>query len=72
MPHETVRASANCANANFEVDLKAGLNVLVFKVVQLLAGWQGSVRFTDSDGQPVQGSSPLPMVPCDHGEEKHR
>lgn len=37
------------------VELKAGLNVLVFKVVNQEHGWQGSVRFTDPAGQPVQG-----------------
>jgi WD40 repeat protein len=37
------------------VGLKAGLNVLVFKVVNENAGWQGSVRFTDAAGQPVKG-----------------
>jgi eukaryotic-like serine/threonine-protein kinase len=37
------------------VELKAGLNVLVFKVVNQEHGWQGSVRFTDPAGQPVKG-----------------
>ena len=39
------------------VDLKAGLNVLVFKVVNATAYWLGSVRFTDAAGQPVRGIS---------------
>ncbi len=37
------------------VELKAGLNVLVFKVVNEPADWRGSVRFTDAAGQPVKG-----------------
>ena len=37
------------------VALKAGLNVLVFKVVNGLGGWAGSVRFVDAAGKPVPG-----------------
>jgi hypothetical protein len=41
------------------VELKAGLNVLVFKVVRSwMYGdrpWSGSVRFTNADGSPAQG-----------------
>jgi len=37
------------------VDLRAGLNVLVFKVVNEISGWRGSVRFTDAADQPVKG-----------------
>ena len=37
------------------VDLKAGVNVLVFKVVNETLDWQGSIRFTDAAGQPVKG-----------------
>jgi predicted NACHT family NTPase len=37
------------------VDFRAGLNVVVFKVVNEAAGWQGCLRFTDADGQPVKG-----------------
>ena len=37
------------------LELKAGLNVLVFKVVNELMGWQGSVRLTDCDGKPLPG-----------------
>ncbi len=36
------------------VELKAGLNVLVFKVVNEAYDWRGSVRFTDAAGQPVK------------------
>jgi WD40 repeat protein len=37
------------------VAFEAGLNVLVFKVVNESQGWQGSVRFTDAAGQPISG-----------------
>ena len=37
------------------VELKAGVNVLVFKVVNETGGWMGSVRFTDPDGNPLKG-----------------
>ena len=37
------------------VELKAGLNVLVFKVPRASVGWNGSVRFTDAEGNPVKG-----------------
>jgi len=37
------------------VELKAGLNVLVFKVVNETGDWQGSIRFADGAGQPVKG-----------------
>ncbi len=37
------------------VELIAGLNVLVFKVLNEEGHWQGSVRFTDAYGQPVKG-----------------
>jgi WD40 repeat protein len=37
------------------VNLKAGVNVLVFKVVNTVGGgWKGSLRFTDAAGQPVK------------------
>jgi hypothetical protein len=32
-----------------------GLNVLVFKVVNEIADWEGSIRFTDAQGNPVTG-----------------
>jgi hypothetical protein len=38
-----------------DVELKAGLNVLLFKVVNEEEEWQGSVRFTDAAGHPVKG-----------------
>jgi hypothetical protein len=37
------------------VSLKAGLNVLVFKVVNELGPWQGSIRITAAAGQPLEG-----------------
>jgi len=37
------------------VALQAGLNVLVFKVVNEQQDWRGSIRFTDAAGQPVKG-----------------
>jgi len=37
------------------VELKAGLNVLVLKVVNVTPGWAGSVRFVDAAGKPVPG-----------------
>ena len=37
------------------VELKPGLNVLVFKVVNLVRYWKGSIRFTDAAGQPLKG-----------------
>jgi eukaryotic-like serine/threonine-protein kinase len=39
------------------VELKAGLNVLVFKVVNEVLEWQGSVSLSDAAGQPIQGIS---------------
>jgi WD40 repeat protein/serine/threonine protein kinase len=37
------------------VEMKAGINVLVFKVVNQLGEWHGSVRLTDTAGEPVKG-----------------
>jgi eukaryotic-like serine/threonine-protein kinase len=37
------------------LELKAGINVLVFKVVNQTDGWRGSVRLTDADGKPLKG-----------------
>jgi len=44
------------------VALEAGLNVVVFKVVNQTEGWQGSIRFTDAAGQPIKGTR-LTMTP---------
>jgi hypothetical protein len=38
-----------------DIALNAGLNVLVFKVVNEEAGWKGAIRFTDAQGHPVKG-----------------
>ena len=38
-----------------DLTLNAGLNVLVFKVVNELGPWQGSIRFTDAQGNPLKG-----------------
>ncbi|HXP63310.1 MAG TPA: hypothetical protein VN829_22605, partial [Dongiaceae bacterium] len=40
-----------------DITLNAGLNVLVFKVVNEDAGWTGAIRFTDAQGDPVKGIS---------------
>ncbi len=37
------------------IALNAGLNVLVFKVVNETFDWKGSIRFTDGQGNVVQG-----------------
>jgi hypothetical protein len=37
-----------------DIALKAGLNVLVFKVVNETAQWKGSIRLTDAQGNPVK------------------
>jgi hypothetical protein len=37
------------------ITLKAGMNVLVFRSVHASASWQGSIRFTDAQGNPVKG-----------------
>jgi WD40 repeat protein/serine/threonine protein kinase len=38
-----------------DIALDAGLNVLVFKVVNETYHWKGSIRLTDSKGNPVKG-----------------
>jgi hypothetical protein len=38
-----------------DIVLNAGLNVLVFKVVNETRQWKGSIRFTDAAGQPLKG-----------------
>ncbi len=38
-----------------DVELRAGLNVVVFKVVNGELGWGGSLRFATRDDQPVPG-----------------
>ena len=38
-----------------DIALNAGLNVLVFKVVNEFVDWKGSIRFADTQGNPVKG-----------------
>jgi hypothetical protein len=38
-----------------DVELRAGLNMVVFKVVNGEAGWRGSLRFATRDDHPVPG-----------------
>jgi len=38
-----------------DIELKAGLNTVVFKVVNERQGWQASLRFTDAAGQRLKG-----------------
>jgi hypothetical protein len=38
-----------------DIALNAGLNVLVFKVVNDIVFWKGSIRFTDAQGQSGPG-----------------
>jgi len=40
-----------------DITLNAGVNVLVFKVVNETSIWQGCIRFTDARGNPVDGIS---------------
>ncbi len=35
--------------------LRSGRNVLIFKIVNGSADWQGSIRLTGANGRPVQG-----------------
>ncbi len=55
--HRSLVGRAFVADQNVVPDivLSAGLNVLVFKVVNEGGGWHGSIRFTDSQGNPVRG-----------------
>jgi WD40 repeat protein len=52
---ETARAWVPDQDEVAGIELRAGLNVLVFKVVNEILAWQGSVRFTDAAGQPLKG-----------------
>jgi WD40 repeat protein len=42
------------------ITLNAGPNVLVFKVVNEALDWQGSIRFTDAQGNPLKGIKVTP------------
>ena len=37
------------------IELRAGPNVLVFKVVNEVGQWQASVRLSDASGNPLKG-----------------
>jgi hypothetical protein len=43
-----------------DIALNAGLNVLVFKVVNDFLDWKGSIRFADAQGNPVKGITVTP------------
>jgi hypothetical protein len=45
------------------VELKAGVNVLVFKVINRAEEWGGSLRIADSAGDPVTGIAVLDSPP---------
>ncbi len=45
-----------------DVELQAGLNVVVFKVISGAWNWRGSLRFADMEDQPVQGIT-ITLVP---------
>jgi hypothetical protein len=45
---EVISAAPNMA-------MNAGLNVLVFEVVNETCEWKGSIRFTDAQANPVRG-----------------
>ena len=53
--NEIARACVPDQDEVMGIELRAGLNVLVFKVVNEILAWQGSVRFTDAAGQPLKG-----------------
>jgi hypothetical protein len=42
------------------MELKAGVNVLIFKVVNEVAGWEGLVPLTDPDGKHWRLAELLP------------
>ncbi len=46
-----------------EVELKSGANTLVFKVVNEIVDWRGSVRITDSSGQALAGVQISTSIP---------
>jgi hypothetical protein len=53
--NETARACVPDQDEVAGIELRAGLNALVFKVVNEMQNWQGSVRLTDAAGQPLKG-----------------
>jgi WD40 repeat protein len=63
--HEQPRVYITDEDITAGVHLKAGTNVLVFKVLNARGDWEGSVRFTDAKGQPVQGLQVTLAPPTD-------
>jgi WD40 repeat protein len=57
------RANVPEQNVVTGVELRAGVNLLVFKLVNELGPWQGWVRLTDAAGQPVKGTSVTVIPP---------
>lgn len=53
--HEGVRGWYPDQDAVPGVSLRAGANLLVFKIANVLGGWGGSIRFTDAQGKPARG-----------------
>jgi len=53
--HEIPRSFVPDESAVEEIGLHEGLNVIVFKVVNEIGDWKGSVRFADKDGNAVKG-----------------
>jgi len=37
------------------ISLKAGVNAIVFKVINIHSRWLASLRFTDQNGNPAKG-----------------
>jgi hypothetical protein len=52
---DQVRSFAPDQDEVTEVELKAGINTLVFKVVNERLGWAGSIRLSYAAGEPVKG-----------------
>jgi hypothetical protein len=51
VPHGTVAVQETVPG----IDLRAGLNTLVFKVVNETQFWAGSIELQDAQGNPVEG-----------------
>ena len=51
---DKTRALAKDQNTANDVQLRKGENLLVFKVVNEKGAWQGCIRFTDRNNQPVR------------------
>jgi hypothetical protein len=52
--HEEARAADRDQDSTPDITLKKGVNVVVFKIVNEKLGWEGYLRFTDKDGNPVK------------------